>query len=650
MKRFWLIILCICAYFSSLAQCTTVNDNGSVTITHDISPDASVEREDNGEWITIGQLEEGIYTDNTVNANEQSVLYRLAIGGGTPYFSTVLCEAAAKSDDATKVEVKWTFVEYTGVGQSSPSGYNIYRKTTEDDDFVLLATLDVAQSAYEDDKVSDCEILYRVEAVFADCSSWSNIASLPKADNDGPQTPVLHYIDIDLQTQKLIVSWERSQSEDAWGYVVCKLDENSIRQPLDTLYDVETTTYICGKCNITDTNRITVFAFDYCKNTSPLSETYNNIVLKGERSNCDEPLVLSWNAPDGSDVGYNYQIFMATDDDKEYKQIAQTMDNSYSVTLPQVNGSVYFYVLCGGKSNMISVNVANADTLNFVYLESVSVLPDNLHTEIYVFLDASKKVKGYQLWRKMDDGAFEMVKEIAFTGYSYLSFTDELPLPASEHLYTYYIAAPDVCGGNYTYSNQLTAMQLEIDATNQTKIKLTWNPFKPVNWTVSGYEIYRFAEGDFDNAEYIGKTPANTFTDNVENIVSSTDRTYYYIKAIAAASSNPDITEYGANSSNSYAKFETLFFIPNAFSPKDGRHEKLRTFLPACHFVRAGTYSFKVFSRAGQLLFETTDPDKGWDGTYKGEFCPVGSYVYKISFIDSDGMEQNKGGIFLLYD
>ena len=223
-------------------------------------------------------------------------------------------------------------------------------------------------------------------------------------------------------------------------------------------------------------------------------------------------------------------------------------------------------------------------------------------------------------------------------------------MSANEHDYTYYLAAPDLCGGNYTYSNQLTAMRLEVDASNSSRIKLSWNPFKPVNWNVEGYEVYRFAEKDFENAEYIGKTFANSYTDDVENIVSSTDRTYYYVKAVTSTSDNTDINAFGINSSNNYAKFESILFVPNAFAPKDGVHDNIRTFKPACHFVRSGTYSFKVFSRAGEVLFETNDPDKGWDGKYKGEYCPVGTYVYKISFIDSDGMEQNKGGAFLLYD
>ena len=151
---------------------------------------------------------------------------------------------------------------------------------------------------------------------------------------------------------------------------------------------------------------------------------------------------------------------MATEENPTYISIAQTTNFSYDVVLPQVNGKIHYYVSCGGKSNVVTIDVSMADTLKFVDLESVSIKPDNMQAELYVYLDASKKVKGYTVMRKIDDGEFEAVNQIPFSGYSYLKFVDELPMPANEHTYTYMIAAPDVCGGNFTYSNHLECCRL----------------------------------------------------------------------------------------------------------------------------------------------------------------------------------------------
>lgn len=37
---------------------------------------------------------------------------------------------------------------------------------------------------------------------------------------------------------------------------------------------------------------------------------------------------------------------------------------------------------------------------------------------------------------------------------------------------------------------------------------------------------------------------------------------------------------------------------------------------------------FKVYNRLGQLVFETTQKDKGWDGNYKGNPQDPAGYVW----------------------
>lgn len=643
MKRFYFIILFICAYFSASAQCTQVNEDGSVTITYAASPSAEIEREDDGQWTVIGNLEEGTYTDHGVNANEKSVKYRMASLVTAPEFSTILLTVTESGNVADEYVGNWNT-------DQNASTYKLYSKLFSESEYAFVEEAEPGVLIKQAEQMSVCGIQYRVEAIYNDCSSFSNIVQMAKQDNEGPDTPELLPLSVDIQTQQLVISWKPSQASDTKGYVVCKINENGIRDTLTVIERGDITSYVCEPCSVTDTNKISVFAFDYCRNSSPNSQTYNNIVLKGKRSDCNEPLTLSWNAPDNSVQIRQYEIYMATDEDQTYNLIAQTADLSYQVQLPAINGNVYLYVKHEGCSNVISLDLNNADTLDFIYLETASVSEDNMEITLVAYLDALKEVRGYQLYRQTDDGEFEKVKDIAYTGYSTITMTDELFLPANEHLYTYYLAAPDLCGGNYTYSNSLTAMQLQVDASNQSKIKLSWTPFRPQNWTVTAYQVYRFAERDMQNAEKIGTTTANSYIDNADNMVSATDRTFYVVKAVTNNTSNPDITEYEAVSSNAYAKFESVLFVPTAFCPKDGVHENLKTFKPACHFVRAGTYSFKVFNRQGTLLFETNDTDQGWNGKYKDEFCPVGTYVYKVSFTDSDGMEQNKGGIFLLYD
>jgi gliding motility-associated-like protein len=74
------------------------------------------------------------------------------------------------------------------------------------------------------------------------------------------------------------------------------------------------------------------------------------------------------------------------------------------------------------------------------------------------------------------------------------------------------------------------------------------------------------------------------------------------------------------------------FFIPNAFTPNgDGLNDVFGA-IPRIDYVNQ--YRISIFNRWGQLLFESSDLHLGWDGTYQGEACPAGAYVYRIVYND----------------
>jgi gliding motility-associated-like protein len=87
-------------------------------------------------------------------------------------------------------------------------------------------------------------------------------------------------------------------------------------------------------------------------------------------------------------------------------------------------------------------------------------------------------------------------------------------------------------------------------------------------------------------------------------------------------------------------------WVPNAFSPNgDGVNDLFR--------VAGLTYQqllqFRVYNRFGQLLYSGTDPGGGWDGTYKGQPCELGTYYYFVELQYPDGKRrQSKGDVVLL--
>jgi gliding motility-associated-like protein len=76
-------------------------------------------------------------------------------------------------------------------------------------------------------------------------------------------------------------------------------------------------------------------------------------------------------------------------------------------------------------------------------------------------------------------------------------------------------------------------------------------------------------------------------------------------------------------------------FMPNAFTPNgDGLNEE---FLPIGEIHSLDYFSLKIFDRWGGLLFESNDPNKGWNGKYNnsGKDIPPGAYVYELKYRQS---------------
>ena len=83
-------------------------------------------------------------------------------------------------------------------------------------------------------------------------------------------------------------------------------------------------------------------------------------------------------------------------------------------------------------------------------------------------------------------------------------------------------------------------------------------------------------------------------------------------------------------------------YVPNAFTPDfDFLNEG---FGPKGFGISEINYSFFVFDRWGEIIFESYTLFEEWNGTYKGKFVQNGVYVWKLEFQDIDGKKHSKIG------
>lgn len=84
--------------------------------------------------------------------------------------------------------------------------------------------------------------------------------------------------------------------------------------------------------------------------------------------------------------------------------------------------------------------------------------------------------------------------------------------------------------------------------------------------------------------------------------------------------------------------------MPNAFTPNgDGINDYF--FPRGKQYNGSGIFSFQVFNRWGQLIYETRQKSGlGWDGKWNEQVQPAGVYIYRIEVVFKNGARESYEG------
>ncbi|MGZ8539943.1 MAG: T9SS type B sorting domain-containing protein, partial [Chitinophagaceae bacterium] len=87
-------------------------------------------------------------------------------------------------------------------------------------------------------------------------------------------------------------------------------------------------------------------------------------------------------------------------------------------------------------------------------------------------------------------------------------------------------------------------------------------------------------------------------------------------------------------------------YIPTAFTPgNDGKNDLFKALV----FGKVVSFKLQVFDRAGQLIFQTTDPRKGWDGSNSGISYSTSVFVWQCFYqLDQQQPTYQKGTVTIV--
>lgn len=524
-----------------------------------------------------------------------------------------------------------------------------------------IATVPYTQTNFRD-TITVCEsfISYRVILPTSICPFTSNIEGDVFEDNIVPDIPIIYRASVDTVSQNVVIEWDVNRQEDTYGYVVYTMDNNNNLVELDTVWGRFNTTYEHDVNTALSPLEYSVAAFDSCftditpvtHQTSAKAEIHTTNFLSGTVNVCSRELELEWTGYDGMIQPSDY-IVWGRKNEESWAIIAETNDlfwnipiefgDEYDIVIQVIDSATLKYAF----SNRVLLSFAQAGGPTYSFLSTATVEENNVEVVHRVSLDGGvDRVELERFNPSVND--FEKIDEQIVTNDEELVFIDS-EAEVNRRSYLYKTVVIDTCDQVLGESNlgQTIFLKTITDETAMTHV-LQWTPYQEFIGNVVEYRIYKGYDGFFDSSPLVILPPNRfTYTDSlILEIDKHQGKVCYFIEAIEGDNflGMPEKSK----SNIACPVLPPLVFIPNAFSVGG----KNPIFKPETSMHSFENYSFAIIDRYGRIIFESNDPDLGWNGRIKGsnEVAREGVYIYRLSLRDGNGIEVLKHGHVTLLD
>jgi len=686
MKNSLLILLFFFIPYLAMSQqhptitCLDVDENGDVTI-HWLPPDEPTGLNsyeiyfDGGTGFNlIGNTTDSelVFFHSGAQADTRSQSYYVTAVYPSLFFSsdtiqTIFLQVGV-STDFDEAALYWNYPS-NPLPEGSNSLFYVYMEDMYNN-WVLIDSV-LAEPFTQMVHVCNDWINFRIELSNENgCISRSNIRGDQFKDIILPDKPVFDSVSINYinGVPRIVLGWEASVIQDVVGYILYRQQGVQFFE-FDTVYDINNTFYVDTLVQACDTiHKYAIASIDSCGNKSPgtFSNALQNIRLYDvvydpcmlEAIITFEPFIdydadsisfeLVGNSSAGSqqtknsDVIKNRKVLTSV---RSTNDIITVVDEDlrlgriYDYYIRQKvykNGTVYTTSSC-----IKSIYAYAYEKPTYSYLANAGVLP-NYEVELSIDYDTAVRNSYLQIWRSdPGDDFLNYLKTIGVDTLSDtpLNYTDT-SADGARGYYLYSIKIMDSCNKKVLESNRLKTIGLTAVIKDRNHNWLRWNRFEGWKAGVEKYYIYRM-EGNLEPTTPIDSVYwyESEYIDDISNLNSSAENLIYWVQAVERDGNDLGFKEI-SNSNRTVVIPESDIYFPNAFKPGGIDDE----FKPIFRFLGGSNYLFQIYNRWGQLIFETTDPYEGWDGTYKGTYVIQGTYIYKFQYLDVYGDSFNQQG------
>ncbi len=437
-------------------------------------------------------------------------------------------------------------------------------------------------------------------------------------------------VSIDLISQLVIAGWTSPKETDIMGYSLFKVDGSGNNQLIDEQNVLKYTFNAATFDSKVGGNRLSIAAYDSCRNGGIISSFHSPILLSYRLDNnylCNKKIRFEWSNYVGWSSGSQLIIIEDADKNTEIGRIIVGGSvNFYDWVLPYLgfNLRVYIRAFKSGNPNISS-------TSNLVSAVVGNIPPPGTSTAIdwiSVELEPNITVK---CRKNYGDSSVLYYKNYGSNTWSialnsmrnteYIDYNHTLS-NSSNLLTDFKLVRYNMC--NVAADSSVIYRNILLKKSGQKEIEFTPHEGWKTEGLLHEYRVENFKNGAWETYGNVGEFNGGSY----KMELSGFGLQQYRIKAVTSAPigknwsySNVIQIDMGYDSS----QMDT-FLIPNAFTP-GGLNPVFKMSNPA---VMLGESRMMIYNRWGEIFFDG-DALVGWDGLDgQGGIVPDGMYVYVI--------------------
>jgi hypothetical protein len=499
------------------------------------------------------------------------------------------------------------------------------------------------------------------------CNIVSDYESAPFVDDVNPEVPEVTSVSVN-DNSSITITWNENPSLDTQGYIIYVV-VNNVTTPIATVYGRSNTEYtipnppanpLQGSLNFL------VAAFDNCVvagasnfNTSATQDTPSSSIYLPPipYAVCSDHVTFSWTPYIGWEDGVDIYIIYRSVDGSSYAPYDTVAGNvtTYADNNLQLYSNQGYYIEAvsvgdgyRSRSGKSAFPVVYPDAPTYLYVQSATVISkEEVSITLVKAPTAFPLTYLLQRERRNSPGVFEEIAELESDTETSLEFVDR-NVNTDAFNYKYRVVVRNTCNDYVDTTNVGQTILLNGIADNELfQNLLQWNSYLEWPQGIERFELHR-KQGENGSDEILITSPSTIFyKDNVSDLWEEPGKFCYWVEVYGNSFPETPV-ELKSVSNEVCLTIEPKIWVPNAFI-LDSRIEERRTFGPVLSFADPKNFRMIIYSRWGDVVYDSTDPESRWDGNSdRGKVVEQGVYSYFVNVQDGNGKAYESRGTVLL--